>query len=193
MALQRLRVSSEENSPTEQITSLGLFIPSKDRQASWDLWDAGEGRDASTAHCRHTWSLTTKTTEWLDGTLSPCRMLGSLCGTTVSFRWYKSTLYRDFFTNGGSTIYSKVCSGPAVLLLFFFNVMAELSESAWKDDVAETSMLLILISLIKGTTYMLYTLPGRNGFGLVRCMVYQGFRNRQISQGLTIPIFGRLT
>lgn len=85
MALQRLRVSSEENSPTEHITSLGLFIPSKDRQASWDLWDAGEGRDASTAHCRHTWSLTTKTTEWLDGTLSPCRMLGSLCGTTVSF------------------------------------------------------------------------------------------------------------
>lgn len=119
MALQRLRVSSEENSPTEQITSLGLFIPSKDRQASWDLWDAGEGRDASTAHCRHTWSLTTKTTEWRDGTLSPCRMLGSLCGTTVSFRWYKSTLYLDFFTNGGSTIYSKVCSGPAVLLLFF--------------------------------------------------------------------------
>lgn len=54
-------------------------------------------------------------------------------------------------------------------------------------------MLLILISLITGTTYMLYTLPGRNGFGLVRCMVYQGFRNRQISQVLTIPIFGRLT
>lgn len=83
----------------------------------------------------------------------------------------------------------------ALVLLFcccFFNVMAELSESAWKD-VVETSMLLILISLITGTTYMLYTLPGRNGFGLVRCMVYQGFRNRQISQGLTIPIFGRLT
>lgn len=31
MALQSLCVSSAENSPTEQITSLGLFIPFKDR------------------------------------------------------------------------------------------------------------------------------------------------------------------
>lgn len=54
-------------------------------------------------------------------------MLGNLCGT-VSFRRYKSTLYLDSFTNGGSTIYNKVYSGPAVF--FFFNFMVELSDSA---------------------------------------------------------------
>lgn len=62
-------------------------------------------------------SLTTTTTEQSDGKLSPCRILWSPCGTGVYFRGHKSTFYLDFFTNGGSTVYSEACSGPAVFVI----------------------------------------------------------------------------
>lgn len=75
-----------------------------------------ERQGQSAGHCRQAQIVSMKTTESFQlrvGKLSLCRMMNSPCGTGDK----RSTFYLDSFTNGGSTIYSEVCSGPASFVI----------------------------------------------------------------------------